>query len=237
MKRNQWIKKLIEAYTEEHGLEYGRRPITDGITNPRLYDTAPVKILFINKEPYDVDERGEVGAGGWSHTDYLNDKEATIITDVFTHHRVSKIASCILRNFSLECYDNSGFSWEMALEDFKKIAWINVGKFPAPGISSTSDTRLYKAYEYWKPVLLKEIEIIDADIMIFGNTFKVFEKDLIAGLTEVGHEGRTRIFIDRQQRLLIDTYHPAVRPCTISEKDYINSILRAVKKHGFRHHV
>ena len=235
MKRNQKIKKIIEKHVEKNGLEDGRKPILDGITNPEFYDAAPIKILFVLKEAYNKSESQSngPGEGGWNHIEEIKGENVDINQNP-TYQRISIISSCLLRNFSLSKYKNKNFSWEDALKDFNSIAWINVGKFPAPGISTTSDPRLCKAYDYWKPVLLKEIEIINPDVIIFGNTFKVFEKDLLKDLTLLGNKGRSRALKDEEGRLLIDTYHPAVRSCTISEEEYINSIRALVKKFGIK---
>lgn len=228
------LKKMTMDYANEHGLEEGRLPIFDGITNVELYSRAEVKILFVLKEAYEKEDNGEIGNGGWDHAAYLNDNDESIIYGVLTHDRVSKIASCILRNFSLEDYNNPTFSWDMALQDFHSVAWINVGKFPAPCVTSTSDARLNEAYNYWKPVLFRQIEAYDPDVIIFGNTFKVFHNDLEKEVALLDDQWPTHTYRDKYGRLLLDAYHPSVRPITVSEKDYIDSIIKAINTYGLR---
>lgn len=228
------LKKMIMDYANEHGLEEGRQPILDGITNVELYSQADIKILFVLKEAYDREKDGEVGKGGWDHSEYLNDNDESIIYGFLAHDRVSKIASCILRDFSLEDYNNPEFTWDMALQDFHSIAWINVGKFPAPEVTKTSDIRLNEAYGYWKPILFKQIEAYDPDVIIFGNTFRVFCDDLDGEIEMLDDQWPTHTYRDKCGRLLLDAYHPSVRPATVSEKDYIDSIIKAIKTYGLR---
>lgn len=223
----------IKQYANSHPAdECGRLPILDGLTNSVKYQECPLKIMFILKEAYDKDEYGNIGNGGWDHAEYLNDDgnyDYNIISGNRTHQRVSMITTGILRNID---YDDKGWdslSERDLLDDFKSIAWINVGKYPAPNGTSTSPYRLKKAYQYWRTVLLEQIELYNPKIIIFGNTFWLFRDD-ISPLFEISKKWPTHIYKDSQGRILLDAYHPQVRPCTVRVKEYVNSIILAVRQ-------
>lgn len=205
------IHKVITDYTRLHPIaECGLQPILDGLTNPEMYAKAPIKIMFMLKEAYDYDKKTRtIGSGGWNHTDYLNDKgeyDYNIITEVKTHQRVSMIATGILRGLSYDNPQRKVLTEFEVLSDFKSLAWINVGKFPAPDGVSTSPARLRTVYNYWKEILFRQIEEYTPDVIIFGNTFSVFKNDLMPFRT-VSKEWPTHVYRDKN----VCTLMPIIR--------------------------
>lgn len=232
--------------------ENGRMPIPDGITNTDLYSEAPVKILFVLKEPYDtkVREDGTIGLGGWAHDEYLND---LTFEEIYrprrnfqkrTEKRVSKLISCIFRDITLSQLLNANLTPDEIMKDFRSIAWINVGKFPAPNGTISPNRRVELQYKFWKDILFKQINAFNPDIIIFGKTFGFFYEDLKKSLGENLQgpfcSGVTYYWKDtKNNRLLIKTYHPSFRYLRDdlgtslghhSEEIYIDSIVKAISE-------
>ena len=52
-------------------------------------------------------------------------------------------------------------------------------------LDTEGDVEIGKLYSLWKPILFKQIELYNPDIIIFGNTFSCFQNDLFpAGVPE-----------------------------------------------------
>lgn len=219
------INDAIKAEIRNMPPENGRKPIPDGITNTDLYTQAPQKILFILKEAYD-EKDGNKGMGGWDHDNLLSNLTYTDLKRKSTYRRVSKLTSCILRKSSFSEFLNAKYSEEEIMKDFRSIAWINVGKYPAPKGTTTKDSRLKQAYNFWKPILLKQISSYKPDIIIFGRTFPFFKEDLI-DMFEIQEVISSWIYKDKFNRLYIATSHPSNR---ISDQEYIDSIVNAINE-------
>jgi hypothetical protein len=230
--QDQFAERIIKRGAELSASENNRRPIIDGLTNPELYAKASPKIMFVLKEAVDIEDDRCVGNGGWNHAEYLNEDE--VIEESRTHQRVSWIATGIYHDLTWSSDKWKTIPREIREKEFKSLAWLNVGKFPAPAGFTTSDARLRKAYQDWKDILWDQIEAFDADIIIFGNTFFVFYEDLIDNLRVLSKEGPTHIYLDRKNRLLLDAYHPAMMGTPVSVEDYFNSIILAVRETHFR---
>lgn len=238
------LHEIINQYPDENS----RRPILDGLTYPEKYSEARVKIMFVLKEAYDVDkETKEIGSGGWDHTKLLNTDDYSVIKGNKTHRRVSEVATALLRNVQYEDSQRELITEDEKLDDFKKIAWINVGKYPAPEGSKTIDRRLKDAYKCWKSVLFQQIESYNPSIIIFGGTFSLFHDDIQKQIGNCNFKGPfgkwpAEYWEDTvNNRLLIKTSHPGFRYLRYdkthslgseSEKCYIDSILDCVKNSG-----
>lgn len=249
------MKEINESLKEEIlsvPAEDGRRPIPDGITNPDLYSEAPIKILFVLKEPYDIYERedGTIGQGGWAHDEYLNEltfEEIYTPQRYFqkrTEKRVSKLISCIFRDITLPQLLKANLTPDEVMKDFRSIAWINVGKFPASNGTISPSRRVQLQYNFWKEILFKQINAFNPEIIIFGRTFGFFYEDLKKSLGENLQgpfcSGITYYWKDtKNKRLLIQTYHPSFRYLRdelgvslgrYSEEIYIDSIVKAISE-------
>lgn len=220
---NEAIKEEIRKMPPENG----REPILDGITNTEFYADAPKKILFILKEAYDVAEDGSVAQGGWDHCTYLDCKLSyDELKHIKTHKRISKLVPCILKNYLFSEFKKAKLPEDEIMKAFRSIAWVNVGKYPAPKGEKTSPGPLQKAYNFWKSILFKQIEGYKPEIIIFGGTFYLFKEDLMNnfGLKEVIAPW---VFRDNLNRLYISTGHPAQPQYT--DQEYIDSIINAIR--------
>lgn len=80
-------------------------------------------------------------------------------------------------------------------------------------------------YACWKPILDKQIELYQPDVIIFGNTFSCFKADMVGSDRQPDITiGDHSFHVYRHNgRLLIDAYHPNQR--TITREEYVNSLI------------
>jgi hypothetical protein len=205
-------------------------PLYDGIVNIEKYISAKPRICWILKEPYDSEYPANEG-GGWSITkDYLGQKQellAPALHNSDTWRRITYITYSLLNNFLP--YGKLAYITdkpEMA-DSLQNIAVLNIGKMPAT--STAKDADIAYKYDFWKPILLRQINSYDPHILIFGNTFKYFLLDLGLSENEVQYVDNVEYVVSKN-KLYLSAYHPAVRPVTISEEVYCNEIIDTVKK-------
>lgn len=203
-------------------------PILDGIIDPERFVRAKYKILWILKEPYDEfdEEDGKPYGGGWDLKGLINSRNS--INEYKSGKPTFKpmIYSSwgILNNFCLfDDMDNVEDNSSM-LDALKSIAYINIKKLP--GYKSTHPSVCNDAYKSYKEILLKQIELINPEIIIGGGTLHHFINDLQLSDDEKYHQGNTKYFIN-DNKIYIQAYHPSQR--TVSSEQYCNEIILAVK--------
>ncbi|GHV76101.1 hypothetical protein AGMMS49942_09220 [Spirochaetia bacterium] len=205
-------------------------PLYDGVVDAEKYLSAKPKICWILKEPYDSDYPAYEG-GGWSIVkDYLGqdkDKLAPQLQASQTWRRITYVTYSILNKFlAYSKLSNIKEKPEMA-DALREIAAINVSKMPAT--STSKDAAIKKKYEFWKPVLLRQLKSYDPQILIFGNTFKHFRVDLEIDDAEMKGDPKL-YYVLKNNKLYLNAYHPGVRGYTISEGDYCQGLIDVVKK-------
>jgi hypothetical protein len=205
------------------------KKIIDGKINDIEYDKASCKILWILKEANisseDKEEQIDVCEGfrnGWHIKNALS---------VPTFRKMIYATYGIL-NPTIE-WENVPFANKEAYGVVQQIAYININKFPAN--SSSKDLEIKKAYDEGKHELLKQIEDLNPNIIIFGNTLKYFEYDDLAKInwdilkTEKKYAdnstNNTAYYIISPDKLCIDAYHPSYPK--IADKTYWNEIKNA----------
>lgn len=204
----------------------GKKPILDGIVNLEEYFKSGIKILWILKEPYD---KNDEGAYEWYLNKLLNDtsKVPTLGGLKTTWYPIVYTSYAILNGFQfyndLEYIDKD----PTMLEIFKKIAVINVQKFPARTTSNNREiSAAYKAHSH---ILLEQIKTYNPDIVIGGNTMGNFIEDLGLNNKNKGYDEYDYWF--KEKKLYIHAGHPAVRRGYEAKEAYVNDIVRIAKKH------
>lgn len=175
-----------------------RKIIEDGIIDTEIFKKEPIKILFILKEAYDKDTKGNFTKdGGWNLPE--------LIKKMIKEFRLTQIPTFNgLFLFSAQYFQNSN------LEVMQKIAYINVIK--ESGESETKGKKLETEFERNKTLLLSQIQEIEPDIIIFaGNGIAdLFMKEW--GISE-GDKKRdtedTSHYFRYKDYLCINTYHPS----------------------------
>ncbi len=203
-------------------------PITDGVYNVKEYLNSNVKILWLLKEPYC---EGDGTGGGWNLAEEAEKhswffplvKNPTFITMAYTSY-------CLLEN---KFYDEPGVPWLNENNDavnkaMLKIAHININKMP--GWTRSTWSGVANQYPVWKAIIFKQIEAINPEIIICGNTFSILQDDLsVDELNRV--EVKPEIsFISYAygSKLIIDAYHPA--QTQITRETYVDSIKTLVDR-------
>ena len=216
-------EKLIEEYVYKFydKSDKDSEPITDGIVNIEKYVNCKYKICWVLKEPYDEDNGT---GGGWSLTkdglakdDFSPGNSPTWQPMIYTTY--SLLNSFINYNDMEYIRDDPEMS-----NVLKYIALININKMPAFHRSNDSD--ISKKYESWRPLLHWQLKIYNPQIIIFGNTFQYFKKDLEINDDEI----KNRDYVDyiiKNKKIYAHAYHPA--QTVITREQYVQGIINVIK--------
>lgn len=229
------IEEKIKKFAEDNNLSKKRpklQPITDGIVNIQQYFNSKYRIMWVLKEAYDDTTRQNKNnktGGGWSLADDINKKTYDYGVYVKTLKRIAYVTYGILNG--IEKY-NKIPDIEESYVSLKSIAIANTGKMPA--LTNTSEKQLKDIYNTWHEILIEQIKAYEPNIIIFGNTFNLFQDELtkISPLKSLGKDIQKNkdIFWSEtfkwKDAVIISAFHPA---CHYKESDYVNSILRAFK--------
>lgn len=203
-------------------------PIYDGALNPEEYFMNPsYKILWLMKEPYDGGER----EGEWSLPDFFIDDYDRFYNDLIkgssgrTWQPAVYASYGILNNFTN--WDEMSYIRDepSMVKVLGKIAWVNIQKLPSETGKKTDIKNVHDAYKKHKVILNKQIELLNPDIIICGNTFSVIREDL-------GNPVTTKFdmveYFFNNGKLFINAYHPA--QFQISRERYVNNIIQCAKE-------
>ena len=203
--------------------------IIDGKIDENQYNNSLCKILWILKEANvsqeDKDKEIDVCAG------FREDWHMKNALSVPTFRKMIYATYGIL-NPSVE-WQNVPFANEEAYEVVKKIAYININKYPASSLSNDVDIK--KAYDDNKEELIKQIADLNPNIIIFGNTLKYFEFE---DLDKIGWSisntekkyvddstHNTAFYEVSSDKLCINAYHPSYPK--IADKVYWDEMRKA----------
>jgi hypothetical protein len=216
-------EELIEEYIYNFYDKSDKKsePITDGIVNIEKYIGSKYKICWVLKEPYDEDDGT---GGGWSLTRDVLAKEDFSQGGSPTWQPMIYVTYSLLNNFiPYSEMDSINDDPEMS-NILKHIAFININKMPA--FHRSNDNDISKKYVSWRPLLHWQLKIYNPQIIIFGNTFQHFKKDLNIRDSEI----KNRNYVDyvvRDKKIYAHAYHPA--QTQISREDYVQGIINVVK--------
>lgn len=179
--------------------------IPDGIIDEEEWNTLPQgkKILFVLKEAYEDNHDRD----GWSLSDELrkNGPWSSI------WNRVSEWSYGIMNSSHGMLAPYCKLDKQQANEYLRKISILNIKKSGGEHSSVYEEISAYAKEDSQE--IIREIELIDPDIIICGATFGDINE--ITGRTvEKGSNDNWYYFIDAiggKNRLFIDYYHPANR--------------------------
>lgn len=195
--------------------------VRDGIIDVAEYLKAPIKILWILKEANS--EKDNSLDDMRPNLKTLNDENNNIHPDWGPTWR--PIAYAMYGVFEemnyIDIPDMNGNAREI-VKHMSKIAHINLKKYG--GGSTAKPDILQKFYNSYKEFIHEQIEIINPDVMIFGNTFRYFADVYFEEKEKIQEQPNVFKYKDK---LLIDTSHPAAR---INKLEYCDGIINAVKK-------
>jgi hypothetical protein len=115
---------------------------------------------------------------------------------------------------------------EMALV-IQQISLVNTLKLPAPMLTKTSHEQLISEFSKYKDINIKQIEMLNPDVIIAGNVLYLYKEELGLDEQDRSIKGSTHFF-SKDGRLYIDAYHPAQR--TIKRQVYVDEIISIVKE-------
>ena len=230
--RQTTLYARIQARAIELGFDANRIcPVYDGVVDAEGYLATTPRLMWVLKEPYDDwDEEGVPRGGGW-----------TMFRDFGEGKNLAKAVNrtSALRNVAYASYAlQQGFSsyaelpWISERPEVAgallRTAFVNVSKMPA--LSSTDEAHLGHRYEDWKDILFDQIELYDADVIVFGNTFHCFVTDMGLSLDSPIRNvriGKSSVDVHewRGKRLLWAP-HPAAH---IPPADWVDSVLSAIR--------
>lgn len=200
--------------------ENERYIISDGVMQPDEYFSKEIRLAWILKEAYD-EEDGT--GGGWSYFD-LYDKVGFDLSKHKTFKPIIQTSYSIHNNFIK--YENlDEIDCEM-MQIIKSVAIINTQKLPARNYSTTHDSDLQQSIKKYSDLLEAQLDFINPNVIIFGNTFKYY-KDLLKIEDSEIVKGNVW-YVSKEDKLYISAYHPV--QTQTSKKDYVNDIISVVEK-------
>jgi len=231
MNKDQTLAEKLDAFDKEVVAKIvcdpeQLEPILDGIIDIEKYLSAKYKILWILKEAYDdFDEEGNPRGGNWdlrelirsrnSYQDFAGGGRRTFI-------RMLYASWGILNDFTIWNNIPDLDKDSSVLNALKGIAYINVKKLP--GLKLSSHSIIANAYKSDKELLLKQIELINPNIIIGGATLHHFIDDLQLSEIEKHRQGSVNYLL-KDDKIYIQAYHPGY--WGISEEEYCNDIILA----------
>lgn len=217
--------EIREGYGDQENDVY---PIYDGAFNPEEYfNYEGLKLMWLMKEAYEEGAR----EGDWSYPDlYLKDYER-FYRDLIrgksnsTWQPIVYASYGILNDF-IEFTDISNIEDDPNIvKVLDKVSLANIQKLPSETGSRTNNVNIYEAYQKHKTLLLRQIELLNPDVVICANVFSVIKGDL-----QIISEGKYKTveYYITDKRLYINAYHPA--QTTILRNEYVNDIVSCVRE-------
>lgn len=220
---------ILEMETRMNEPENDRLIIPDGVMLPEKYFSNQIRLAWMLKEPYDY-ENGT--GGGWDYSELFKGED--LYEERFkgsirnTWHPIIYITHSIFNNFPLwEEMDFIRDDHSMP-NILREVAFINSQKLPAKGVTVTNMNDLIESLEKFGDLIKRQVELLDPNVFIFGNTFGIYTNLLDLDNSQLKKNGTCNYLI-KNSKLYIDAYHPGQKN-TVDGKDYVNDILSTVKK-------
>lgn len=210
------INDAIYALAQKLG--FNNKPITDGVCDFEGYMNSNPKVMWILKEPNGQCSNGELEDGGWSipEESFKNDIDGVI--KVRTWQPIIYVMYGYQHKLKYDDMEYIRDNKDMA-NVLQSIAYLNVSKMP--GYNTSSKVVIEQCYRQWKPILDRQIETYNPDVIIFGYTFEHFRNDFEnQGLEKIDNYPGWIDVYKSADRILIDAYHPARKG-----REYIDSLI------------
>ena len=191
----------------------------DGIINIEKYLSAELRIMWILKE---INSDGD--GDQWNMIDTIKDWSGKPIPKNWrkTFNNILYTTNGILTKTLWEDQQDQDEHPEIT-HQLSKIAYCNIKK--VPGSSQTDMSLLKKYYNASEKHVLKQINKLEPQVIIFGNTYDIIEPDL-SNLDYKKVEYKTMEAYYSSNQIMINAYHPQY--LKIDSKDYCNDIIKAV---------
>lgn len=220
------LNKLMEEKMNEP--QNDRFIISDGVMKPDLYFSNSIRLAWMLKEPYDSEEGT---GGGWSYFDMFPDGEN--LYDIqfkkghkTTWHPIIYISFSIFNGFQkweeMEYIKDKNEMCDIV----RQVAFVNSQKLPSKGITNTNFDDLIKAVSKHSYLIKSQIDLLDPNVLIFGNTISLYGEMLDVELDQMKNFGSCDYLI-KNKKLYISAYHPSQR--AVKRAQYVNDIIKLVE--------
>lgn len=199
-------------------------PIPDGVADVEAYLKTSPRVMWILKEPYNEFEDGyPKNESPWTMMDGILDYQGKALPR--TNQKMIYTMEAIRNSLP---YDDMDWYWNLQ-DNLKSIAWVNLSKMPAYTTSPDIANRIGE----WDDIVMRQIELLDPQVIIFGNTFQyVQDKPIFSNRQQISDElfdGLLDVY-KSNGRILINAYHPSCPG--IKNSDYVESIYKTIAKYS-----
>lgn len=209
MTKNEELDRLFKEW-EKAVPDYKGKFVSDGIISEALYDTASKKILFIAKEPNDPKP-----IETWDFRILWRDQFKYPFT-----YRIAEWAYGLLNDFP--AYDELWIDRSKLIQALHSIAFMNVKRIG--GGAKSKEKEIYTHTQMNKSFLLREIEIIQPEIIILCLSWWQETIDLL--FDKVSWEESCKIPVGKTNNAkIVSFYHPSQYTY---EADYLYSLLKQI---------
>ncbi|MCK9401484.1 MAG: hypothetical protein M0Q51_16015 [Bacteroidales bacterium] len=205
---NDLFAKWEQAVPEYQGIF-----VKDGIVNENLYDIAPLKILFITKEPNNPKQE----AGDFR--EWWKDELAFAFS-----LRIAEWSYGLLNDFPQ--YDEIWAQKGAAIDAIHHIAFMNINKSGAGGNSELK--RMMEHLNMNFEFLHQQIDIILPNIIITGTSWDALRNRLFPDV-EWKNSGYDLQIGKHKTAKVIDFYHPSSRNAPAASYSLLQNIVNSEK--------
>jgi len=224
-KSQKKLHEEIQQFAEK--INNGLEPIYDGVGNIDTYLHSPLKIMWLLKESYDQDKKGNRGTGNWSIYEAVQNDTAW---SYLSFQRMAYVLYGYNNHIYCEGKDMPKIrNHREMVKDLANIAYININKLP--GGTTSDDSHIARCYKEWKNIIGKQIEVYNPDVIILGGTEKFL--DFKNEFVQCEHYENTGVNpkLDSKiykwgNRWIISVYHPGYM---MSTEVYVDLIIDSLK--------
>ena len=210
MTKKEQLNKLYTKWEAETP-DYQGKFIKDGINNDDFYFKASTKILFLTKEPNNPKQEAGDFREWW--------KEGLKYT---FSHRLAEWSYGILNDFPE--YEQMWHDKEWFKKAIFQVAFMNIKKVGGKGQSNCAEMEKHLTQN--KKWLLKQIEIIEPEIIITGLTWKKLRNQLFDNV-EWKNSGYNIAIGKFNNAKVIDFYHPSSRNAAAASYSLLENVINS----------
>lgn len=213
-KYTSWNNRIQQQFNELHPeMKYC---IWDGVISPEHYYQSPLKVLFINREAYDVGQEEydlvetikkqiDEGIAFFARQNTLKGslrKELAVIRMMVQCRENWRDIDTLLNEYDKECFE----------DDFYTCAYINVKKSDGQPKSSVSDLAGHATIN--NSILEEQIRFFNPSIIVGGNVVDgILENQPYKWGDNLTKQSRSvnvyKLLIDNKEYPYLDLYHPS----------------------------
>ncbi|MBW6479800.1 MAG: hypothetical protein K0B37_10250 [Bacteroidales bacterium] len=208
--KTQQLNDLFARW-EQAVTDYQGKFVKDGIVDERLYDNAPVKILFIAKEPNNPKQEAGDFREWWQ-------KELAFSFS----YRIAEWSFGLLNNFPQ--YDDIWAQEGAAINALHHIAFMNIKK--TGGSANSDNNRMMEHLKMNIEFLHQQIDIISPNVIITGTSWDDLRNGLFPDVK--WKSSGYRVFIGRHKMAkVISFYHPSSRNAPAASYSLLQNIVNS----------